>query len=67
MVAFNGRSCVLCLLMAALDEMELSVEDCEMSLRQLARKNMPASSKAGVNIDTFLVECLSLEPVIIKS
>jgi hypothetical protein len=53
--------------MAAMDEMELSVEDCEMYLRQLARKNMPASSKAVVNIDTFMVECLSLEPVIIKS
>jgi hypothetical protein len=52
--------------MAALDEMELSVADLEMSLRQLARKDMQASSKAIVNSDTFMVGCLGLEPVIIK-
>lgn len=58
MVAFKGRACVLCLLMDALIKMELSVADFEMSLRQLARKDMQASSKASVISDTFMVECL---------
>jgi hypothetical protein len=38
-----------------------------MSLRQLARRETQASSKAGVYSDIFMVEHLGLEPVIKKS
>jgi hypothetical protein len=67
MVVFKGRGWVFWRLKAALVEMRLSVPYPEMSLRQLARRETQASSKAGVYSDIFMVEHLGLEPVIKKS